>query len=296
MASFSHLSSHHSPSPLPLTTPKSDPTHPSSHHSPLSLLFTPLTPIHTNALPPLPHYSSLLPLTTSDILSPLPLLLPLATPHHPSPPLTTPHHPSPPLTTPHHPSPPLTTPHHPSPPLTTPHHPSPPLLTYPPHHTSSPPSSPLSSSPTFLTTHLRCVVRKVPPLTTPHHPSPPLTTPHHPSPPLTTPHHPSPPLTTPHHPSPPLTTPPHLPSSPHLFTTLFTPHPTTLKRNIITPKDSSFLIIFYKIDQKFEFDGGGDAHVRNCARAMSSIHFSTCNILPLKKTLISHFRVLFVFN
>ena len=124
-------------SPLPLTTPPhhSDPTHPSSHHSPLSLLFTPLTPIHTNALPPLPHYSSLLPLTTSSHHSPYYSL-------------------SLPLTTPHHPSPPLTTPHHPSPPLTTPHHPSPPLLTYPPHHTSSPPSSPLSSSPTFLTTHL----------------------------------------------------------------------------------------------------------------------------------------------
>ena len=65
---------------------------------------------------------------------------------------------------------------------------------------------------------------------------------------------------------------------------------------------TSFLIIFYKknvwdkIDQKLEYDGGGDAHVRNCARAMSSIHFSTCNILPPKKTLISHFRVLFVFN
>ena len=64
---------------------------------------------------------------------------------------------------------------------------------------------------------------------------------------------------------------------------------------------TSFLIIFYKnifwdkIDQKLEYDGGG-AHVLNCARAMSSIHFSTCNILPLKKTLISHFRVLFVLN
>ena len=120
-------------SPLPLTTPPhhSDPTHPSSHHSPLSLLFTPLTPIHTNALPPLPHYSS---------------LLPLASLH------------------------PLTTP------VTTPSRYPSPLLTYPPHHTSSPPSSPLSSSPTFLTTHL--------------------------------------------------------------FTTLFTPHPTTLKRDIITQKES----------------------------------------------------------
>ena len=135
-------------SPLPLTTPPhhSDPTHPSSHHSPLSLLFTPLTPIHTNALPPFTITPLLLTTSPRYILSPLPLLLPLATPsHHPSPPLTTPHHPSP-------------------------------LLTYPPHHTSSPPSSPLSSSPTFLTTHL--------------------------------------------------------------FTTLFTPHPTTLKRDIITPKDS----------------------------------------------------------
>ena len=185
-------------SPLPLATPPhhSDPTHPSSHHSPLSLLFTPLTSIHTNALPPLPHFSS-----------PLPSLLPLATPHHPSPP----------------------------------------LLTHPPHHTSSPPSSPLSSSPTFLTTHL--------------------------------------------------------------FTTLFTPElvkshvymSLNLCRTFLSLK-TSFLIIFCKkifwdkIYQKLEYDGGGDAHVRNCARAMSSIHFSTCNILPLKKTLISHFRVLFVFN
>ena len=90
-------------SPLPLTTPPhhSDTTHPSSHHSPLSLLFTPLTPIHTNALPPLPHYSSLLPLTTSSHHSPY-YILPLATPRYPSPPLTTPHHPSPPLTTPPH--------------------------------------------------------------------------------------------------------------------------------------------------------------------------------------------------
>ena len=116
MASFSHLALL---SPLPLTTPPhhSDPTHPSSHHSPLSLLFTPDSP-HPYSHQCTPPFTPLL-LTTSPhyILSPLPLLLPLATPHHPSPPLTTPHHPSPPLTTPHHPSPPLTT---------------------PPHHTSSP--------------------------------------------------------------------------------------------------------------------------------------------------------------
>ena len=66
---------------------------------------------------------------------------------------------------------------------------------------------------------------------------------------------------------------------------------------------TSFLIIFSKknvwdkIDQKLEYDGGGGgALVLNCARATSSIHFSTCNILPLKKALISHFQVLFVFN
>ena len=56
---------------------------------------------------------------------------------------------------------------------------------------------------------------------------------------------------------------------------------------------TSFLIIFCK--KKLEYDGGG-AHVRNCARATSSILFSTCNILPLKKTLITHFPVLFVKN
>ena len=70
-------------SPLPLTTPPhhSDPTHPSSHHSPLSLLITPLTPIHTT--PPLPHYFSLLPLTTSSHHSPhYSLSLPLTTPPH----------------------------------------------------------------------------------------------------------------------------------------------------------------------------------------------------------------------
>ena len=77
-------------SPLPLTTPPhhSDPTHPSSHHSPLSLLFTPLTPIHTNALPPLPHYSSLLPLASLH-----PLTTPVTTPsRYPSPLLTYPPH------------------------------------------------------------------------------------------------------------------------------------------------------------------------------------------------------------
>ena len=106
MAPFSYLSSHHSPH-------HSDPTHPSSHHSPLLLLITPLTPIHTT--PPLPHYFSLLPLTTSS--------------HH------SPHYsPSPPLLTypPHH------TPSPPSSPLPS----SPTFLTYLPHHTSSPPSSP----------------------------------------------------------------------------------------------------------------------------------------------------------
>ena len=131
MAPFSHLSSHHSPSPLPLTTPLTTPN--------LLTLLTPfpiITSLHS------PHFYSHqctppctpLLLTTSPhyILSPLPSLLPLATPHPPSPT----------------------------------------LLTTPPHHTSSP----LSFSPTFLTTHL--------------------------------------------------------------FTTLFTPHPITLKRDIITPKDS----------------------------------------------------------
>ena len=49
-----------------------------------------------------------------------------------------------------------------------------------------------------------------------------------------------------------------------------------------------------KIDQKLEYDGGGGAHVLNCTRITSSIHFSTCNILLLKNTLISHFQVLFV--
>ena len=50
-----------------------------------------------------------------------------------------------------------------------------------------------------------------------------------------------------------------------------------------------------KIAQKLEYDGGG-VHVEKCARATSSIHFSTCNNLPLKKTPISHFQVLFVLD
>ena len=112
MAPFSHLSPsplplttllttppHHSPSPLHLTTPPhhSDHTHPSSHHSPLSLLFTPLTPIHTNALPPLPHYSSLLPLASLH-----PLTTPVTTPsRYPSPLFTyPPHHTSSPPSSP----------------------------------------------------------------------------------------------------------------------------------------------------------------------------------------------------
>ena len=105
------------------------------------------------------------------------------------------------------------------------------------------------------------------PLTTPTaHSTPPHTIPHYhfsslpsplftPLPPYpTTPHH------SPHQPfSPPLLT--HPPHAPHLLTTLFT---TTL--------------LTYHSKHHF-------VHLRNCARARSSIHFSTCNILPLKKTL-----------
>ena len=95
MAPFSHLSSHHSLSPLPLTTPP--------HHSPSPLplttpiLLTLLTPfpiitsLHSphpyshQCTPPFTHYSSLLPLTTSSHHSPhYSLSLPLTTPHHPS--------------------------------------------------------------------------------------------------------------------------------------------------------------------------------------------------------------------
>ena len=107
-------------------------------------------------------------------------------------------------------------------------------LTTPPHH--SDPTHPPHTIPHYHFSSLPSL------LFTPMH-SPPL--PHYSS--LLT-------LTTSSHHSPhyalslPLTTPPHLPSSPlsssptflttHLFTTLFTPHPTTLKRDIITPKDS----------------------------------------------------------
>ena len=132
-------------------------------------------------------------------------------------------------------------------PLTTPP-PSPLPLTTPPHHSPSP----LRSYSPLLT--------PFPIITSLHSPHPyshqctppftplllttPLTTPsRYPSPPLTTPHHPLPPLLTypPHHTSSPPSSP--LSSSPtflttHLFTTLFTPHPTTPKREIITPKDS----------------------------------------------------------
>ena len=147
MAPFSHLSSLHSPYPLPFTT-RTPPHHPPSppplttppHHSPSPLrsyspLLTPF-PIITSLHSPHPYSHHCTPpftpllLTTSPhyILSPLPSLLPLATPHHPSPPLLTypPHH-SPPHTpsAPHHPSPTLTTPPRPTPsppPLTPPHH------------------------------------------------------------------------------------------------------------------------------------------------------------------------------
>ena len=215
MAPFSHLSPsplplttplttppHHSPSPLHLTTPPhhSDHTHPSSHHSPLSLLFTPLTPIHTNALPTLPHYSSLLPLASLHPLttpSRCPLSLPLTTPHLPS---------------------------------------SPHLLT------------------TLFTTLFLTYLPNHTPLHHPLHPS-------------------SPPLLKGHH------------DTKELVKIHF-PMSLNLCRTFLSLK-TSFLIIFSKknfwdkIDQKLEYDGGGGAHVRSCARATSSIHFSTCNILPL---------------
>ena len=234
MASFSHLALL---SPLPLTTPPhhSDPTHPSSHHSPLYI--TSLHSPHPYSHQCTPPFTPLL-LTTSPhyILSPLPLLLPLATPHHP-----------------HHPSPPLTTPHHPSPPLTTPHHPSSPLLTTPPHHT------------TLFTTLFLTYLPNHTPLHHPLHPSP---------------HH----SYKGNH------------NTKGLVKSYFSMS-LNLCRTFLSLK-TSFLIIFCKknfwdkIDQKLEYDGSGGAHVLNGARATLSIHFSTCNILPLKKTLISHFRVL----
>ena len=209
------------------------------------------------------------PLTTpthsSSHHSPLPLLITPLTPLHTTPPsllIINPSHYIPSLL----PSLPLTTPHHPfSPPLFTyPPHTlfTTPLLTYLPHHTSSPPSSPLPSS----------------------HSSPPLTTPPSPTPsPLTPPHH-------------------HSLKGHNNTKELVKSHLSmsiNLCRTFLSLK-TSFLIIFCKknfwdkIDQKLEYDGGGGAHVLNCARATSSIHFSTCNILPLKKTVISHFQVLFV--
>ena len=74
-----------------------------------------------------------------------------------------------------------------------------------------------------------------------------------------------------------------------------------LFRTFLSLKTSSLIIfckkIFWdKIDQKLEYVGGGGAHMLNCARATTSIHFSTCKILPLKNTLISHFQVLLVKN
>ena len=96
MASFSHLSSHHSPSPLPLTTPiLLTPPHTIPHYHFFSLPSPLFTPMHSPPLQ-LPHYSSLLPLATSSHHSPYYSLSlpPLTTPHHPSPPLTTPHLPS----------------------------------------------------------------------------------------------------------------------------------------------------------------------------------------------------------
>ena len=240
----SHPSSHHFPSPLPAPSPLLlTPLHtiPHYHFSSLpSPLFTPLPPR------PSPHYSSLIPLTTSTHYSP----------HYPSPPL---------LTTPsHHPSSPtlLTTPLHTL--FTTP------LLTYLSHHTSSP-----HLLTTLFTTPLLTLFRL---LTTPHHSSS--------AHPLTP--------TPPHHHS----------LKGHNNTKEFVKSHLSMSLNLcrtFLSLKTSFLIIFCKkkfwdkIYQKLEYDGGGDdVHVRNCARATSSIHFSTCNILPLKKTLISHFQVLFV--
>ena len=242
-------------------------SHPSSHHfpSPLhsrpphhsySLLFTPF-PITTSHHYPHPssHHSPLTPLLIINPSHYIPSLLP-----------------SLPLTTPSH---------HPF---------SPPLLTYPPHHTSSHPlhtlfTTPLltylshhTSSPhlltTLFTTPLLTLFRL---LTTPHHSSSP-----HPLTPTPHPHH----SLKGHH-----NTKEFVKS--HLSMSL------NLCRTFLSLK-TSFLIIFCKkkfwdkIDQKLEHDGGGGAHVLNGARATSSIHFSTCNVLPLKKTLITHFQVLFV--
>ena len=118
----SHPSSHHSPSPLPLT----------SHHS-YSLLLTPF-PItishHSPQLTPLGLFTPLPPHPTTHHYSPSlhPLITPLTTG-----PLTTPSHPT---------SPTLLTARHLLTTLFTT-----PVLTYLSYHASSPPSSSLLSSP-----------------------------------------------------------------------------------------------------------------------------------------------------
>ena len=237
-------------------------SHPSSHvplPSPLPLTLT--TPTHSSSLLRSSHHSPL-----PFLITPLGLFTPL--PPHP-----TTHHYSPslhPLITP------LTTPQHPfSPPFLTPT--SPTLLTTPPHY-------PLHHSPRYLPSlpHLLTTLFITPILTTPSAPSP------HPLTPT-----PSPLLPRPHHSLKGHNNTKELVKG-HLTMSL------NLCRTFLSLK-TSFLIIFCKknwdkIDQKLEYDSGGGARVLNCARAMSSIHFSTCNILPLKKTLISHFQVLLVKN
>ena len=186
------------------------------------------------------------------------------------------------------------------------HSPSPHPLTIPPHLFLHHPSLPLLITPVTS-------INTTPPYpTTPHYsphyipsllPSLPLLTTLLTTPLLTLlwlitylPHH------TPSPPSSPLTTTYHPLKGRHNTKRLVKSHfpmPLNLCRTFLSLK-TSFLIIFCKknfwdkIDQKLEYDGGGGAHVLNCARATSSIHFSTCNILPPKKTLISHFQVLLV--
>ena len=120
MAPFSHTSSHHSPSPHPLTIPP----HLFLHHPSLPLLITPVTSINTTPpYPTTPHYSPSL----------HPLITPLTTPsHHPFSPLLLNYLPC----SPHL----LTTL------LTTPLLTLLWLITNLPHHTTSPPSSPLTTT------------------------------------------------------------------------------------------------------------------------------------------------------